>query len=225
MGDIGKRCREILDYLSEAPQPVTLVAAAKGRSAQEVLEAVGAGVRVIGENTVQEAEAKVREIGKELKGRAVELHFIGKLQKNKINRALKIFDCIQSFHSLEMVGQVDKRAEGIVRGLIEVNIGRERSKIGFYPEMLERAVQEIGRFESIRIEGLMAVEPYSENPEDARPYFREMKQLFERMKQLKLPDNVEMGVLSMGMSSSWRVAVEEGCSMVRIGTRIFGPRG
>lgn len=224
MADIASNCREILEYLSGAPQKVTLVAAAKGRSYQEVMEAVGSGVRVIGENTVQEAERKYPDI-EEFRKMGVELHFIGKLQRNKINRALKMFDCIQSLDSLELMEAVNKRAGGAVRGLLEVNIGKEESKIGFHLEELERVLKKFGNFKNIKIEGLMAVEPYSENSEDARRYFAEMKQLFDRLKQSELPGNVEMKLLSMGMSGSYKVAVDEGSNMVRVGTRIFGPRG
>lgn len=221
---IERKCRDIINYLYSTGEKITLVAAVKDRKSEDVLRAVRSGVKIIGENRVQEAEARLKEIGNELKKNDVKIHFIGKLQKNKINRALKIFDFIQSFHSLKIIEDVNKRAREPVMGLIEVNIGREKSKIGFLPEDVKDIVFQMERFENIRIYGLMTVEPYSNIPEQTRHYFKRMRMLFESLKRIKLPKNVKMRILSMGMSNSYKIAIEEGSNMIRIGTAIFGSK-
>ena len=222
--------------LGELPEGVELVAAAKTRTPEEILEAIEAGVKIIGENYVQEAENIYKSLPPE-KAKQVKWHMIGPLQKNKINKALKIFDVIQTLDSLEMAQAINKRvptcgavlhpaaeagrAGMIVPVYIEVNIAREKTKSGIEPEKLSELIESMSGLENIKVEGLMTMEPYSENPEDARPYFRRMKEIFERTKELKVP-NLNMKTLSMGMTNSYRVAIEEGANVIRIGTLIFG---
>jgi len=209
----------ISTILNELPEGVKLVVAAKGRTPQEILEAVEAGAKIIGENYGQEAERHYHVIGKE-----AEWHFIGHLQKNKVKKAVAVFDMIESVDSVEIAREIDKRCDQIGRVmpvLIEINSGEEEQKFGVYPEDAEKLIREIAGLRNVKIMGLMTMEPYSASPEDSRPYFVKTKKLFEKFKMLNLP-NVEMNYLSMGMTNSYKVAIEEGANIVRIGTKIFG---
>ena len=206
---------------NELPQGAELTAAAKGRTPEEVLQAVEAGVRVIGENYVQEAEKARGAIG----GRA-EWHMIGHLQKNKVKKAVALFDMIETVDSIELAREIDKRcaeAGRVMPVLVEVNSGREEQKAGVLPENAEQLIKDISSLPNIRVMGLMTMGPRFGNPEDSRPYFVITRRLFDRIKALKLPD-VEMKYLSMGMTNSYQIALEEGANLVRIGTKIFGER-
>ena len=205
----------------EVPGHVTIVAAAKTRSPDEVREAIEAGVTDIGENYVQEAEDVKAALGDQ--AQRVRWHMIGHLQKNKINKALRLFDVIQTVDSLKLATAVSQRADRRVPVLIEVNSGEEPQKSGILPEDAEALVRDIASLENITVRGLMTMGPAFGDPEDARPYFRRTKNLFDRLASLGIPD-VEMRDLSMGMSNSYRVAVEEGSTMIRPGTALFGPR-
>jgi pyridoxal phosphate enzyme (YggS family) len=208
--------------LSELPEGVELVAAAKTRKPEEILRAAESGVKIIGENYVQEAQRAY-----ELVGHRVKWHFIGHLQRNKVKKAVKIFDMIETLDSLDLAEEIDKRSGQIGKNtavLIEINSGKEPQKFGVMPEETERFIQEAARFKNIRIKGLMTMGPAFGDPENARPYFIATKMLFDKLKDLDLPD-IEMQYLSMGMTNSYKVAVEEGANIVRIGTKIFGPRG
>jgi pyridoxal phosphate enzyme (YggS family) len=210
------------ELLAELPDGIEVVAAAKARTPEEVLEAVQAGIKIIGENYVKEAKEAY-----ELVGRSAKWHFIGTLQKHNIRRAVpEIFDMIESVDSLEIAWEIDRKCAQIGKVmpvLIEVNSGREPQKSGVLPEDAERLVREISGLGSIKVMGLMTMGPSFGNPEDFRPYFVETRRVFERIKGLKLP-NVEMRYLSMGMTNSYKVAIEEGANIIRIGTRIFGER-
>jgi pyridoxal phosphate enzyme (YggS family) len=213
--------RNVSQILSELPDGVQLVAAAKTRRPEEILEAVEAGIKIIGENYVQEAERAYEVVGSKVKW-----HFIGHLQKNKVKKAVKIFDMIETVDSVELAEEIDKRCAQISKimpVLLEVNIGREEQKSGVLPENTEQLAKEISALPNVRVMGLMTMGPLSGNPEDSRPYFVEMKKLFEEMKKLSLP-NIEMKYLSMGMTNSYQIAPEEGANIVRIGTKIFGER-
>ena len=207
--------------LCELPDGVELVAAAKMRSPEEMLEAVEAGATIIGENYVQEAERDYAVVGNRAKW-----HFIGHLQRNKVKKAVGIFDMIETVDSVEIAQEVDKRCHQIGKVmpvLVEINSGREKQKVGVLPEAVEQLVREISVLPGIKVVGLMTMGPLIGNPEDSRPYFVETKRMFERIKKLGLP-GVEMKYLSMGMTNSYQVALEEGANMVRIGTKIFGER-
>ncbi len=207
--------------LAELPPGVELVAAAKTRTPAEVMEAIAAGVTVIGENYVQEAEKAVAAVG-----RGVRWHLIGHLQKNKARKAVELFDVIETVDSFELGREIDKRAAAIGRTieiLVEINSGREPQKAGVFPEKAEDLIRELAPLEHIKVRGLMTMGPLEGDPEDFRPCFRETRRLFELLKAAGCP-GTEMKVLSMGMTNSWRTAVEEGATMVRIGTAIFGPR-
>ncbi len=214
----GENYRRIRD---ELPPEVALLVAAKGRTAEELAEVIEAGATLIGQNYVQETEAVRAELG--AGAEAAEWHLIGHLQRNKVNRALPLFDVIQSVDSIRLARAIGGRAAGNVRVCVEVNVGGEASKYGVSPEAAASLVEQMSALGNLRVEGLMTMEPYCEDPEDARPYFRRMRDLFQDLGALRGP-NVPMQVLSMGMTHSWRVAVEEGANMVRVGTAIFGPR-
>ncbi|MEA2006398.1 MAG: YggS family pyridoxal phosphate-dependent enzyme [Acidobacteriota bacterium] len=207
--------------LAELPEGVGLVAAAKSRTPEEVLCAVNAGIQIIGENYVQEALEAYKVIGNRVKW-----HFIGHLQRNKVKKAVPIFDMIETVDSLTLAEEIDKRCQEtgkIMPILIEINSGREPQKFGVLPEEAEGLIKKIIRLKNVQIKGLMTMGPMFGDPEDARPYFQETKKLFDMLKLRSIP-LVEWKYLSMGMTNSYKVAIEEGANLVRIGTKIFGLR-
>lgn len=213
--------QNVKQILNELPTGVRLVAAAKTREPREILEAVAAGIKIVGENYLQEAERAYREVGDK-----VAWHFIGHLQKNKVKKAVEIFDMIETVDSIEIAREIDKRCTQAGRTmpvLIEINSGREEQKSGVYPEDAEGLIREISNLRNIRVAGLMTMGPLVGRPEDFRPYFSATRKAFDRIKALNLP-NVEMKYLSMGMTDSYRIALEEGANIIRIGSRIFGER-
>jgi pyridoxal phosphate enzyme (YggS family) len=204
--------------LSELPAGVELVVAAKSRTANEVLEVVEAGVKTIGENYVQEAEKTYSVVENKAKW-----HLIGSLQKNKVKKAARLFDMIQTVDSAEIAREIDKRCAQmgkVMPVLVEINSGREEQKSGVLPEDAEDLIKAISSLPNIKVMGLMTMGPRFGDPEESRPYFVTTRKIFERIKALGLPD-VEMKYLSMGMTNSYLVALEEGANMVRIGTKIF----
>jgi pyridoxal phosphate enzyme (YggS family) len=211
----------IRKIFSELPPGVELVAATKARNDREISEAIENGVKIIGENYVQEAEAKFGIIGRKAKW-----HFIGHLQKNKVKKAVGIFDMIETVDSLEIAAEIDKRAKEaaqVMPVLIEINSGEERNKFGVLPKDAEQFIVSISGLNNIRIMGLMTMGSDVKEAQELRQYFRITSGIFQRIKSLGLP-NVDMRYLSMGMSDSYRIAIEEGANLVRIGTAIFGPR-
>jgi pyridoxal phosphate enzyme (YggS family) len=194
--------------------------AAKSQSIDAVRAAVEAGVRLIGENYVQEAQTKKNEIGA-----TVEWHMIGHLQRNKVKAAVAIFDVIQSLDSLALARTLDKegaRRSVPVRALVEVNLGGEMSKSGLPEHKVKDLLSAAKDLPNLRIEGLMTVPPFCENPMDARAYFKRLRELRDKLRELN--GNVDFQELSMGMTHDYTVAVEEGATIVRIGTALFGPR-
>jgi pyridoxal phosphate enzyme (YggS family) len=221
MGAMSAIAANVKAILAVLPPGVELVAAAKTRTAAEILEAIEAGVRLVGENYVQEAAAVRPAIG--VKAR---WHLIGHLQSNKAKRAVDLFDVVETVDSLDLGRELDKRAAAAGRTLevlVEINSGREAQKAGVLPEEAETLVRGLAALPRLQVRGLMTMGPFEGDPEDSRPYFRETRRVFEALKALAIP-GAEMRLLSMGMSHSWRVAVEEGATLVRIGTAIFGPR-
>jgi len=215
---IRENIRSVLQGL---PPHVILVAAAKSRTPGEVLEAVEAGVPVVGENYVQEAAAAQAVVG-----RGVKWHFIGHLQTNKVKKAVEVFDLIETVDSLKLGREINKHSGGLGKTmpiLIEINSGREPQKSGILPEDAEALVRELSRLPNLKVEGLMTMGPETGDPEESRPYFRLTREIFDRFRGLPIR-GVAMTWLSMGMSHSYRVAIEEGANMVRLGTLLFGPR-
>ena len=212
--NLAKLCQEV-------PDNVAIVAAAKTRSAEEIEETVAAGIEIIGENYVQEAEQAWRRIGNKIKW-----HFIGHLQRNKVKKAVEIFDMIETLDSRALAQELEKRCAAINKimpVLIEINIAKETMKTGVDPAEAEELIREISVYPHIKITGLMTMGPLSGNPEDARPYFKTVRKIFIELKEKDIP-GVEMKLLSMGMSNSYKIALEEGANMIRIGTKLFGPR-
>ena len=207
--------------LAELPPGVELVAAAKTRTPGEINEAIEAGVQIIGENYIQEAETARAVVGDR-----VRWHFIGSLQNNKVKKAVRLFDMIETVDSVPLAQAIDRESAAagkLMPVLIEVNSGREPQKSGVLPEDAEVLVKEIAKLEHVKILGLMTMGPRFGDPEGARPYFAETRQIFERLKKLKI-DGIEMKYLSMGMTNSYKIALQEGANMVRLGSRIFGER-
>jgi pyridoxal phosphate enzyme (YggS family) len=215
---IRENVKKILDGL---PEGVELIGVAKTRNLEEIQEAVDAGIRNIGENYVQEAERAYQKIGQ-----AVKWHMIGHLQSNKAKKAVRIFDMIETVDSVKLAEAIDRACGDIGKVmpvLMEINSGEESQKAGVMPEDAAFLIREMTIFRNIRIMGLMTMGPFSGEPEDARPYFRRTREVFDEIKNTNL-SGVEMKHLSMGMSNSYKVAIEEGANMVRIGTKIFGER-
>lgn len=210
----------VIKIIRELPPGVRLLAATKSRTVEEILEAINAGVDLVGENYVQEALQKYEKIGNK-----VEWHFIGHLQKNKVKKALQIFDVIETVDNVELAKEIDKRAknmEKIAFVMIEINSAREPQKAGIMPEYALDLADEIYSLEYLRLIGVMTMGPVVDEPEDIRPYFRNTKEIFDELRYIYGDEQIKY--LSMGMTHTWRVAVEEGANIVRIGTGIFGPR-
>jgi len=211
----------VKEILKEIPEGVELVAAGKTRKPEEILAAIEAGAAIIGENYVQEAEKAFQVIGNKARW-----HMIGHLQSNKAKKAVKIFDVIETVDSFKLARAIDNACQNIGKVmpvLIEINSGEETQKAGVLPEDTISLVTDISQLKSVKIIGLMTMGPFAGDPEESRPYFQKTRKLFEEIKDLNLP-GVEMKYLSMGMSNSYKVAIEEGTNLVRIGTRLFGER-
>ena len=201
---------------------VRLVAATKTVGVEQIAEGVRAGLSIVGENRVQEALAKIPAFSQT----TVQWHFIGHMQRRKVRSVIGLFDLIHSVDSLELAQEIDRRAGEAGRQecvLLEVNIGDEPTKEGFRPEGVIKAVSDMAGFSYIRIKGLMAIPPPTVTPDLARPYFRKLNDLAKRIGTLHLP-SVSMDELSMGMSNDYEVAIEEGATLVRVGTALFGAR-
>jgi PLP dependent protein len=207
--------------LAEVTPGVMVVAAAKTRSPQEILEAIEAGITTIGENYVQEAEAAYSAIGA-----GAQWHFIGHLQKNKVKKAVAVCDMIETVDSLDIAAEIDKRCAQINKTmpvLIEVNSGREPQKEGVYPENARKLIEEITALPCLRVMGLMTMGPVTGAPEDYRPYFKETRKLYDDLQHAPIL-GVEIKYLSMGMTDSYKIALQEGANIIRIGSLIFGER-
>ncbi len=218
---MGKITENVKRLLSEVPEGVEVVAAAKTRTADEILEVLDAGISKIGENYVQEALTVYESVGKK-----AQWHFIGHLQSNKVVQVVPIFDMIETVDSAKLARKIDKYAKlnnKIMSILIEVNSGREPQKNGVMPEDVENLVREIAPLSHTKLLGLMTMGPFTGDPEDARPYFVETRRIFDHIKSLQIP-HVDMKYLSMGMSNSYKVAIEEGANVIRVGTKLFGER-
>jgi len=210
----------VLRLLSEIPPDITIVAAAKSRTPDEIAAALDAGVPIIGENFVQEAEA-----ARSVLGDRGNWHMIGHLQLNKVKKAVGLFDLIETVDSLEMAQAIDRHARAmgkVIPVMVEVNIGRESQKNGALPEGVLDLARSLIYLPNVVLTGLMTVGPLL-LPEGLRPYFAETRRLFERLRDEGLP-GANIRYLSMGMSDSYRIAIDEGANLVRLGTAIFGSR-
>lgn len=211
----------IKKILKELPCGVRLVAATKERSVDEIEEAMEAGVRIIGENYIKEAQEKVVSLGNKVKW-----HFIGHLQKNKVKKAVKIFDMIETLDSLTLAEVLNRECEKInkvMSVLIEVNSAGEAQKQGVSFEDVEALLDKILQFTNLKPVGLMTMGPWLDDSQELRPFFKKTKDLFDKIKD-DYQGKLEWDYLSMGMSGSYKIAIEEGANLVRVGTAIFGQR-
>lgn len=208
----------IQQILNELPHYVQLVVVGKSRHPDEVLEVVNAGAKIIGENFVQHTEWIYPFIKNKVKW-----HFIGRLQRNKVKKVVGLFDMIESVGSTKIAEEIDKRSfqlGKVMPILVEINSGREKTKTGIFPEDAVLMIKKIATLQNVKVMGLMTIGPRFGNQEDSRKYFTVTKRLFDQLKELSIP-NVDMKYLSMGMSNSYQIAIEEGANIIRIGTRIF----
>jgi hypothetical protein len=217
--EIRRRMAEAARRSGRDPASVRLVAVSKTYPAEAVAAAAATGQRVFGESRVQESRDKIPACPSGL-----EWHFIGHLQKNKVRQALPLFPFFHSIDSTALAGAIDRIAgeTGVkAQGLLEVNVSGEETKHGFTPEELRAQFPTLSKLPHLRIRGLMTMAPYSDNPEDARPVFRTLRELRDELQstyQQPLPE------LSMGMSGDFEPAIEEGATLVRVGSSIFGAR-
>ncbi len=215
MSEISIKVKRIL---AELPSGVEMIAAAKGRQINDIKEAIEAGVTIIGENYLQEAENAFRTIG-----RRVKWHLIGHLQRNKIKKAVGLFDMVQTVDSVTLARELDSRCAQVNKSmpvLVEVNSGREQAKSGVLPEDVESLVREIASLPNLKIQGLMTMGPVVDKPEEIRSFFVLTRQIYESIDKLGIT-GVEMKYLSMGMSDSYQIAISEGANMIRLGREIF----
>ena len=228
MVDVAGNCCRIIEQITAAAakarrdaSEIRLLAAAKSQNPEAIRAAIASGITLIGENYVQEAADKQRVIIE-----PIEWHMIGHLQRNKAKAAVELFDLIESLDGFALARELDKEAAKhgrTIRAFVEVNLGGEESKSGIAKAQVSGLLEAISGLSHIRIEGLMTVPPFREDLELVRPYFRELRELDEKLGELRLP-NVALKELSMGMTHDYRVAVEDGATIVRIGTALFGPR-
>ncbi len=218
--DIRSRIEKSAEESSRRAKEIKLVVT-KTVEIDRINEAIRGGIDLIGENRIQEAEAKFNQITER-----VEKHLVGHLQTNKAKKATELFDLIESVDSVHVAEAISRKAleKGkVMNVLVEVNTSGEKTKFGVEPEQTPSLIETISKLEGIKIKGLMTIGLFSDDPEDTRPCFKKLKTLFEEIKSANIP-NIEMRYLSMGMTSDFEVAIEEGSNMVRIGTGIFGPR-
>ena len=216
---INKKIKKAALKVNRNPEEIKLVAVTKTATTEQIEEAINAGVKIIGENRVQDAKKKYQIFTAD-----VEWHLIGHLQTNKAKYAVEIFNCIHSVDSIKLAQEIDKRSlqfGKIMDVLVEVNVSGEETKYGIKSEEVETFLKEISEFPRIRIRGLMTIAPIVEDKEEVRPYFRKLRELFEKIK-IKNIENIKMDYLSMGMTEDFEIAIEEGANMVRIGRGIFG---
>jgi pyridoxal phosphate enzyme (YggS family) len=216
---MGMIKESIIKLLGEMPDGVRIVAAAKSRTIDEVREAIDSGIQIVGENYLQDAKGIIEA----LKDRA-SWHFIGHVQKNKVKHIVPLFDMIETVDSMELAMMIDQAAEKcgkVMPVLIEVNSGREEQKSGVMPEDVKALAEFISGLANVSLQGLMTMGPFLDDPEGLRPCFRLTKKLFD---ELAVQAGMNMKWLSMGMSDSYTIAIEEGANLVRIGTLIFGQR-
>ncbi len=229
MSSVAENIRRVRDVIEDTavkagrnPSEVRLMAVTKTVEDDRLLEAIEAGVDIIGENYVQEGKRKIEKLGK----RGVEWHLIGYLQSNKAKYAVRIFDMIHSVDRSSLAQEIDRRAGmagSVAKVLVEVNLSGEATKGGVKKDEALALIREMAKLENLSVRGLMTMPPWFDAPEQARPYFAALRELRDRVVAEKI-GNVLMEELSMGMTGDYRVAVEEGATIVRVGRGIFGER-
>jgi PLP dependent protein len=210
---VRERIARAAERSGRRAEDVQLIGVSKTVDVERIRRAIEAGVPALGENWVQEARDKIAEIG-----HPVPWHFIGHLQTNKARDAVELFDVVQSVDRLDLARELDKRARArgrVIESLVEVNVGGEASKSGVAPDGLGALLEALAALPAVKVRGLMAIPPEGKEPDDSRVWFRALR---------KLGEQHGLTELSMGMSGDFEVAIEEGATMVRVGTAIFGPR-
>jgi len=218
---IKENIARIAEKVKRNPEEIEIVAVSKTVEVERIKEAIRCGIKIIGENKVKEAEEKFSKIPEKF-----ERHLVGHLQTNKVKKAIGLFDMIQSLDSLKLANEISKRAlesGKVMEVLVEVNTSGEESKFGIRPDEVLDFVKSTSELKGIKVKGLMTVGLFTSDVEKARPCFRILKELFEKIKSENIP-GIDMKYLSMGMTSDYEVAIEEGSNMLRIGTAIFGER-
>ncbi len=215
MDRVDKACQRVNRNTSD----IQILGVCKGQPVDKIKEAYDCGIKIMGENKTQEADLHQEA----LKDTDIKWHFIGKLQKNKINRILKSFDFIQSVDGVKSLEHIHKRVAEETEIFIEINIGEEKNKSGFTVDGLKKALNYITNLNRVKITGMMAIPPLEDDIENVRAYFAGIRELQEEINGMKLP-NFDIRHLSMGMSHDFEIAIEEGATMIRIGTALFGRR-
>lgn len=206
-------------------EEIQIVAVTKMVLLDKIAEAIRCGIHEIGESRVQETQDKFQSLHSSFP--SVKWHLIGHLQRNKVNRAVEIFDCIQSVDSERLAEAIDRRASEIGKVqecLVEIKVSEEETKFGLDPDGLEKFLERAEKLKNLTVSGIMAIAPFFENPELARPYFRRAKEIFGKFFILRPMPYALHPILSMGMSHDFEIAIEEGCNMIRVGSAIFGER-
>jgi pyridoxal phosphate enzyme (YggS family) len=215
---VRERIERAAQKAGRDPKEIKLVAVSKTVEVDRIKEAIEAGVSILGENYVQEAQEKIEALGK-----SVSWHFIGHLQSNKAKYAVRLFDVIHSIDSIPLAEELNRRAEQpdrVIRVMIEVNLSKEATKFGTDEERVLNLARRIQNLDHLSLEGLMTMPPYFDSQEMSRPYYVALRELKDRM----VKEGIPLKELSMGMSNDFEIAVEEGATYVRVGTAIFGPR-
>ncbi len=218
---LWERIDQVCHHSGRHPEEIKVVAVAKTIPLELVKEAVDCGITEIGENRVQEAKSKFEAIGDR-----AHWHLVGHLQTNKVKAALEMFDLIHSLDSMKLANEISSRAQSMnkeARVLMQVNTSAEESKFGLEPERVLGFAEQVAALPNLKVLGLMTIGPFTEEENLIRRSFRELRRLFQELKEASIP-NIDMEILSMGMSADYEVALQEGANMLRIGTSIFGPR-
>ena len=222
--EIKKNIENILKEINKINKEAILVAITKFVSVDKILAAFNSGITHFGESRIQEVIEKWNFYN-QIRNK-INLHFVGHLQSNKVNKAINYFDYIQSIDDFEIAKKISDAAlkiNKIIDIFLEIKISNEETKYGFLKDNLYKTLNKLQLLKNIKIKGLMTIAPYFENPENTRPYFKEMKKIFDEIKKMSI-NNFDLKYLSMGMSGDYKVALEEGANMLRIGTAIFGER-
>ena len=220
--DIRRRIAEAAGQCGRDPEEIKLLAVSKKMGPEAVMEAYRCGQVMFGENFLQEARTKIPVLDP-----AIRWHFIGHLQSNKARQAAELFTMIETVDRIKIARALDKHAGSMARNLdvlVQVNAGREKRKSGIAPENAGRFMKEIATLPHLQVRGLMTIPPWSADPEDSRPFFRELKSMAEDFRAEHLFADSADVIVSMGMTNDFTVAIEEGATLIRIGTAIFGAR-
>ena len=219
---VKRRIIEAAKRVGRDSSDIRLLAVSKEQNDVTVAEGVHAGMTLFGENKIQEARSKIEVLGRD----GIEWHFIGRLQKNKVKFIFDLFDLVHSVDSLALAEAIHKKAQTLgscMPILLQVNISGEKSKLGIDPLKLPKEIQEFAKLEGVKISGLMTIPPLDRNPENSRPYYARLRQLRNTCSNLNIRQ-INLDELSMGMSNDYEIAIEEGATLVRVGTGLFGQK-